>query len=305
MRQCKRFIASALTAVMVMSCAAMTPVTAAAGAEVFPATPLIDSPYDFNLPGQADYFANPMDAGWDTARIFKEIRAFYPEEVPVVMPKKVEGNTIYHVSPSGSDDNDGSLASPFRTIACALSRVASLDQAARDQGVVVYLHGGNYKLTSPLQITGAMSGSADFPLYIAAYDGEDVTLTSSDTLTESDFQPVTDQARLALLPEKSRGKVVVADLPALGLAPAPSPEPTPTPEPGSIPIKDVNFENAPYTAGQSVVGVDGWNVMEGTDGADGGAVVAADPDNPANKVLRITTNAGKSLKYNLSVSDLA
>ena len=179
--------------------------------EGFAATRLIDSPYDFGLPTQQDYLDNPIDGSWDGGQILESLRSFYPEEVPVVMPRRVGGHTVFHVSPYGSDENPGTFCDPFETIAYALSQVEALCQDAKDAGVVVYLHEGVYKIDSTLNITGEMSGSKEFPFFIAAYGGGEVTITSSDAFYADDFRPVTGAMR-AMLPEAARDKVRVLNL---------------------------------------------------------------------------------------------
>ncbi|TYZ67652.1 hypothetical protein PybrP1_000843 [[Pythium] brassicae (nom. inval.)] len=76
------------------------------------------------------------------------------------------------VSPTGSDAADGSLASPFRTIARAKQAVAALQQqpATAARPITVFLRAGRYALTEPLEFSAADSGvSPQAPVTYQAY----------------------------------------------------------------------------------------------------------------------------------------
>jgi hypothetical protein len=65
----------------------------------------------------------------------------------------------FYVSPSGSDSNAGtSTGSPFQTLAMAQTAVREVDQAASGP-ITVHLAGGDYRLTAPLALTAADSGT--------------------------------------------------------------------------------------------------------------------------------------------------
>jgi len=65
----------------------------------------------------------------------------------------------FFVSPTGSDGNSGtSAASPFQTLQKAQSAVRAVDQATAGP-VTVNLAGGDYRLTSPLALSTADSGT--------------------------------------------------------------------------------------------------------------------------------------------------
>ena len=81
------------------------------------------------------------------------------------------GGQVYHVSPSGDDSNDGSIAFPFKTIEKGISMV--------NAGETVELHEGTYRIDSPLEIS--KSGTARAPIIIKAADGENVFIDSFDS----------------------------------------------------------------------------------------------------------------------------
>ena len=70
--------------------------------------------------------------------------------------RAADAETVFYVSPDGSDAGDGSAEAPFRTLEAARD-------AVRGAGgnVTVYLHGGTYRLTDPLTFTPEDSADAD------------------------------------------------------------------------------------------------------------------------------------------------
>ncbi len=85
-----------------------------------------------------------------------------------------EKKAVYVNAEKGDDQNDGlTPETAFETIAKALSYMADR------QGGVIYVMGGRYELGAPLSITGGHAGTPTSPLFIKAYEGEEVTLTSN------------------------------------------------------------------------------------------------------------------------------
>ena len=131
----------------------------------------------------------------------------------------------FYVSPQGDDANDGLSADkagssgPFATIARARDEVRKLKQSGGlpKGGVAVNLRGGIYQLPASLQFTSEDSGSEGSPVVYRAYKEEKPRLAGGRVLKASDFAPVTDAAMLKRLSPEASGKVVVADLKALGL----------------------------------------------------------------------------------------
>ena len=72
--------------------------------------------------------------------------------------------TDYHVSPSGSDVNSGTLAQPWKTLAKAVQTVRA--------GDTVYLHGGVYNE----DLNPITSGRADAPIRFVRYQNETPTI---------------------------------------------------------------------------------------------------------------------------------
>jgi len=131
----------------------------------------------------------------------------------------------FYVSPQGDDANDGLSADkagssgPFATIARARDEVRKLKQSGGlpKGGVAVNLRGGIYQLPGSLQFTTEDSGSEGSPVVYRAYKEEKPRLAGGRVLKASDFATVTDPAMTKRFAPEAQGKVLVADLKALGL----------------------------------------------------------------------------------------
>ena len=95
------------------------------------------------------------------------------------MRYKVIGQTFY-VSPSGNDSADGSKSQPWATLAKAVSQI--------EPGTVIYLRGGTY--FGPVSIN--VDASGDAPAALRAFEGEDVTITYSDSFISTEKAKVFD-----------------------------------------------------------------------------------------------------------------
>lgn len=133
-------------------------------------------------------------------------------------PQGPKPGVEFFVAPDGRDENPGTLAQPFATLCRARDAVRGLKRNGPlpAGGVTVWLRGGEYRTNETFALTKEDSGTADAPVVYAAYQGENVRLTGG--VRVRGFQPVTDRAILARLPEESRGKVFQVDLRAQGVA---------------------------------------------------------------------------------------
>ena len=117
-------------------------------------------------------------------------------------------NTIY-VAPDGSDENLGTRAKPFGTLERARDAVRA------GGGTTVVLKAGTHERAKPLELTKADSGTAAAPVVYRAAPSAEVRLSGGKRVT--DWKPVADKAMLDRLDPAARGKVVQADLKALGV----------------------------------------------------------------------------------------
>ncbi|MBD2847803.1 Ig-like domain-containing protein [Paenibacillus sp. IB182496] len=81
-----------------------------------------------------------------------------------------------YVSPSGSDSGDGSLGSPFQTLARAQAEVRARN-ANMDRDIVVNVRGGLYRLSGTWQLGTADSGTNGFRVSWQAYPEEEPVIS--------------------------------------------------------------------------------------------------------------------------------
>ena len=98
---------------------------------------------------------------------------------PVPAAAPLPENTVY-LAPDGRDTNPGTASQPVATLAHARDIARDLP---RDKAVKIVLHGGVYRLTAPLELTKADSGTADLPVVWSAAAGEKVTISGGIPLT--------------------------------------------------------------------------------------------------------------------------
>ena len=134
--------------------------------------------------------------------------------------------TTLYVAANGRDDWSGRLAAPsrkrtdgpFATLERARDEIRRMRKAgpvARG-GVTVEVRAGTYERERAFELTAEDSGSQGSPVVYAVYRGEQVRLVGGKVVTG--WKPVTDPAVLGRLDAAARGKVLQADLRALGIA---------------------------------------------------------------------------------------
>ena len=123
----------------------------------------------------------------------------------------------FHVSPSGSDDSPGTQTRPFRTLEAARDAVRKLKRPLPAGGVTVWLRGGVHRLTKTFELTSRDSGAEGSPIVYRAVVGEVVRITGRREIPADAFRPAADEAVLQKLDPAVRGKVLAADLKAMGI----------------------------------------------------------------------------------------
>jgi hypothetical protein len=118
-----------------------------------------------------------------------------------------------HFARPNSDKTDG----PYATLERARDEIRKYKRAGGlpEGGMTVELGGGIYELQRPFELTGEDSGTENSPIVYHGRRGEEVRIIGGKTVTG--FKPVIDQAVLNRLDPAARGKVLQADLRALGI----------------------------------------------------------------------------------------
>jgi len=132
----------------------------------------------------------------------------------------------FYVARNGNDAWSGRLAQPnpagsdgpFATLERARDEIRKLKKAGKlpGGGVTVEVCGGVYERTRPFELTAEDSGTRDARVVYRARPGEEIHLVGGKVVTG--FKPVTDAAVLGRLDASARGKVLQADLRALGIS---------------------------------------------------------------------------------------
>lgn len=122
----------------------------------------------------------------------------------------------FYVSPSGSDQGNGSLNNPFKTIQRAQQAIRSYlsSNKAPSGGIAVWLRAGTYQLSDSLNFTSADSGtSSECPVVYTAYKGEEVHI-SANKIIDSAYIKKTDSSwkYWNLVPASVRDKLYQVNL---------------------------------------------------------------------------------------------
>lgn len=124
----------------------------------------------------------------------------------------------YWVSTGGNDADAGTKEKPFATLERARDAVREARQGGLPQGgVTVWLRGGVYRMDKTFNLGVQDSGTAGAPVLYRSAPGEEVRLAGGKQVPSIAFKPATDVEALDRLDPAARGKVVQADLKAVGI----------------------------------------------------------------------------------------
>ncbi len=106
--------------------------------------------------------------------------------------------SMIYVSPSGSDDNPGTLVRPLKSLKAAQS-AARIQTADHDQPVNVLLRQGTYYLDNTLIFNADDSGTGEAPVIYAAFPGEEAVI-SGGSKPKLNWKPFHDNIWKAQVP---------------------------------------------------------------------------------------------------------
>jgi len=108
--------------------------------------------------------------------------------------------TFLHVSPSGSDANNGGAGTPFLTLEKARDTIRAMRAQQTSGGFTVYLRGGVHRRTTTFTLSAQDSGTASAPVVYAAFPGETPILTSTRSLNASQWSPLAASEHFRVAP---------------------------------------------------------------------------------------------------------
>jgi hypothetical protein len=83
---------------------------------------------------------------------------------------------VFYVAPSGNDNNPGTSDKPFATIEHARDVVRTINETMHGD-IVVYVHGGTYSISQPIQFSEEDSGQNGYNVIYRAVEGESPVLS--------------------------------------------------------------------------------------------------------------------------------
>lgn len=128
------------------------------------------------------------------------------------------GNLLY-ISPNGSDSGDGTENSPFKTLEAAQDKIVELSATGKypEEGITVYLRGGDYILDKSFELSAAGSGKDSAPVVYSSYPGETARITGGVRLDYDKFEPISSDAAQKLLSKSAADKVLQMNLTECGI----------------------------------------------------------------------------------------
>ena len=89
---------------------------------------------------------------------------------------------VFYVSPDGSDSGDGTLGSPFATLERVRDEVRKINGSMTGD-IIVYLRGGDYRITQPVEFDTRDSGKGGYRVRYEAYNGETPVINGAQKVT--------------------------------------------------------------------------------------------------------------------------
>ena len=141
--------------------------------------------YTLNLPSELGSMKGKYDIAYSTETVLKRFLAArdeLPTEVTVLDRIDIDRYPLsemraLYVSTKGDDKAAGTKDAPLATLDEALARMENAG------GGTIFMMGGTYSVTETVKLTSRHSGLRQSPLFIKAYNEEEVTLTSNTQLS--------------------------------------------------------------------------------------------------------------------------
>ncbi|MEI6753628.1 MAG: right-handed parallel beta-helix repeat-containing protein [Paludibacter sp.] len=133
-------------------------------------------------------------------------------------PVITTGLNLY-VSTTGADTNDGSINTPFKTVAKAQTYIRTLKTTTGlpTNGITVWIRSGRYQM-APLLFTSADNGEMGKPIIYRAYPNESVSIFTGKPINPANWKPLNADARLRVNPKVNPDSLREIDIAAMGVS---------------------------------------------------------------------------------------
>lgn len=123
------------------------------------------------------------------------------------------------VSPSGNDQNDGTIDNPLKTVSSAKELIKSIrkDRGLPNGGIQVYFRRGEYNVSSSIVFNRSDSGSEKAPITYRAYPGEEAKIIGSSLLPSDKFKKIENEDAINRLQPGVAEHVWELDLKEIGM----------------------------------------------------------------------------------------
>ena len=125
-------------------------------------------------------------AGSTTGRALLAVAVFVAAALTATVtrqtPASAATQATYYVAPDGNDGNDGTIASPFKTLQRARDVVRTIN-ANMTGDIYVYLRGGSYPVSGTIELGSGDSGTNGYRVIYAAYANETPVLDGGVQVT--------------------------------------------------------------------------------------------------------------------------
>lgn len=125
----------------------------------------------------------------------------------------------FYVSPTGNDQNSGTIDAPLKTFKGARDAIRSLKntKGLPNGEIVVYFREGIYQNTETITLDSQDSGSENCRITYSAYPGEHASISAGYYIEPSSFQNVADRSVLNRLSYSAKRNVRTVDLKKMGI----------------------------------------------------------------------------------------
>jgi len=124
----------------------------------------------------------------------------------------------YFVAVDGSDENSGTITSPFATLSKARDAVRLIRKKNDNRTIKIIIREGTYQLKKTFELDGRDSGTKENAVIYTSFPGEHVYIQGGRAIPVEKIETVFDKKILNLFPQRVRSKIRQVNLASLGIS---------------------------------------------------------------------------------------